>query len=229
MDVSQELQRLQQLTEEYDALLRPLRREDIALRHSLKREILGIEREIGLSQGMEVAMPSDWPANWTFSAYSFPVMLCNGLVTMLVYDCLTDTSNTGSEKPASVEEHNRRANLVALVTFVNCASSGLGTPNDEVIEGHPLYGRGIAVGGAYLVSNSRWIEELRRVNSVHSQFDPGHWDKLNHYLLFFKDRTFECVAGTVVAERYEAQVADVLAIATERLLNPPRRSSPKDI
>lgn len=229
MDISQQVARLQQLTEKYQALLHPIRGEELALRQSLKKEILSLQREIGLSQGVEVAMPYDWPANWAFSCYEFPVMLCNGLDTMLVYDCLTEASKDRSVKPDSESRRNRRANPVALVTFLHCRSARLGTPNDEVIAGHPLYGRGITVGGAYLVRNSRWIEELRRINSVHSQYDPGSWDRLNHYLLFFKERTFECVAESVVAERFDAKVRDVIAIATERLFGPSRRLPPEDI
>jgi len=45
-----------------------------------------------------------------------------------------------------------------------------------------------------LVENSRWIRELEKINSVHTQYRSERWQQLHHYILPFHDCTFECVA-----------------------------------
>ena len=49
---------------------------------------------------------------------------------------------------------------LALVEFVGCVSARLGSPNDEVFEGHPLSGKGLDGYTAQRVVNSRWLAEL---------------------------------------------------------------------
>jgi hypothetical protein len=85
---------------------------------------------------------------------------------------------------------------VAIIRFSRVTSVRVGAPNDEVIEGHPLHGRGLTAYEAHLVMNSRWIEELRQINSIHARYDPKRWTQRNHYLLAFHDETetVECVA-----------------------------------
>ncbi len=41
---------------------------------------------------------------------------------------------------------------------------------------------------------SRWLAELMKINSVHSQYNPDWWKQYRHYLLAFHDETFECIA-----------------------------------
>lgn len=80
-------------------------------------------------------------------------------------------------------------------------------PNDEVISGHPLHGRGLAAYEAHAVIHSRWIKELQTINSVHSQYDASRWSRLNHYRLAFHDETFECVAEGFHAETRRTTLA----------------------
>ena len=84
--------------------------------------------------------------------------------------------------------------LLATVCFEWCYWHKFGGANDEVFHGHPLNSRGFGGQGAYLVHNSRWLEETRAINSVHSQYDPDTWTALRHYLLAFHDNIFECLA-----------------------------------
>lgn len=73
-------------------------------------------------------------------------------------------------------------------------SAKLGSPNDEVFHGHPLAGKGLEGYTAQLVRNSRWLSELQQINSVHAGYRPEAWQKRNHYVFWFHDTTFECIA-----------------------------------
>ena len=83
---------------------------------------------------------------------------------------------------------------MGILNFVNCLKYRMGTPNDE---GFFIYGQsrykqyGVEWGHFYLVEDSDW----------HSNFPDGiiiddsiPADKLNHYLFYFKDETFEAIA-----------------------------------
>jgi hypothetical protein len=51
---------------------------------------------------------------------------------------------------------------IALVEFQRCYAHRLGGPNDEVVTGHPLYGRGLQAYAAHRVINSPWIAQEKR-------------------------------------------------------------------
>lgn len=72
-----------------------------------------------------------------------------------------------------------------------------GPPNDEALDGHPLWGRGLVCYGAHSVQNSSLVRRLERMNSVHWLHQPKSFEVLNHYIITFHDSTFECVARSV--------------------------------
>ena len=92
-----------------------------------------------------------------------------------------------------------------IVRFPWCDHVIFGEPNDEALEGHPLYGRGLDWFQVHQVHNSSLIASLERRNAVH----PNHgrdWylrDK-KHYVFTFKERTIECVVSE--NERWQPQV-----------------------
>lgn len=75
----------------------------------------------------------------------------------------------------------------------------MGSPNDEVLEGHPLWGSGLEFYEAHEVKNSPWIKELMDINRVHDQFRESHWNEDRHFILTFHDETLECVARGAIA------------------------------
>ena len=83
---------------------------------------------------------------------------------------------------------------LAIVEFERCYSHRFGGPNDEVLEGHPLYGRGLDAYRAHEVINSRWLAAEQAINSVHHWYRPEAWTTRKHYLLAFHDECFECLA-----------------------------------
>jgi hypothetical protein len=54
------------------------------------------------------------------------------------------------------------ADEVAIVEFDSVSAHYFGPPNDEALNGHPLYGRGLRFYGVYEVHKSSWIRALER-------------------------------------------------------------------
>jgi hypothetical protein len=100
---------------------------------------------------------------------------------------------------------------------MGCYASKFGGPNDEVIEGHPLHGKGLGAYQAHIVANSKWIEEVKLSNSVHPRFSPNSWANAKHYLLLFHDEMFECIASGYKIEVFRASFEDVMEIARRQL------------
>ena len=107
---------------------------------------------------------------------------------------------------------------LATVTFRHCYSHRFGGPNDEVFHGHPLAERGFDNYGAYLVHNSRWLEEARATNSVHAMYNPDTWTKMHHYLLAFHDDVFECLAYDHHVEVARESFSSALARCAQRVV-----------
>lgn len=83
---------------------------------------------------------------------------------------------------------------IGIVRFKNYLNFKFGSPNDETLEGHPLYKNGLEPYSAFTVENSTWIGDLEKQNSVHERHDPALFKKYKHFILTFHDSTFECVA-----------------------------------
>ena len=75
----------------------------------------------------------------------------------------------------------------------------MGSPNDEVLNGHPLWGSGLEGYSAHEVKNSPWIRELMDINRVHDRFRESQWSDDRHFVLTFHDETLECIADATVA------------------------------
>jgi hypothetical protein len=69
-----------------------------------------------------------------------------------------------------------------------------GAPNDEALEGHPLWNRGLDFYAVFRVDQSSLIRRLALMNSVHRRHSYAAFDELTHYIFTFHDSTFECVA-----------------------------------
>jgi hypothetical protein len=116
-----------------------------------------------------------------------------------------------------VDLNSPESRPIALVEFARCRVTKFGSPNDEVIRGHPLFGKGLEPYGAHLIANSRWLAELQRIHSVHPRYNPSRWQNVKHYLLLFHDETFECLAEGHTIELFRESFVQVLEIAKVRL------------
>ena len=108
---------------------------------------------------------------------------------------------------------------IGVVEFVGVTSVKMGSPNDEVLNGHPLWGSGLEFYQAHEVRNSQWIRELMQINRVHDRFRESRWSGRRHFILTFHDETLECVArDTVTRTNLEATMADVMASLSNEAL-----------
>lgn len=156
--------------------------------------VLAAERALAAAKGEPHAIPVEFPVKWDTGA-PLPHLIRSDNRTFLVF--LLGESDSADD--------------IALVEFKRCSVAKMGSPNDEVMHGHPLQGKGMEPYSALQVMNSPWIDELKAINSVHRQYRPESWKNSIHYILGFHDCTFECVAESFVVERRTASVQQALA------------------
>jgi hypothetical protein len=109
--------------------------------------------------------------------------------------------------------------LLGLVEFIGVHSVLFGGPNEEALQGHPLYGRGLDFYATHEIHASRWISEAERVNSVHPHHQGGWHQTLRHFVITFHDETLECLARDVRAETCQSSFPDAVAATASRMLD----------
>lgn len=178
--------------------------------------VLTLERELAAAKGEEHSVPLDFPVRWDTGA-PLPHLIRNDHKTFLTFSARVPDTDWAGHPVTSKNPGDRSVESLALVEFFRCLSAKLGSPNDEVLEGHPLSGKGLNGYTAQRVVNSRWLAEIEAVNRVHRGYDPTLWRTLNHYIFWFHDTTFECVAKSFTVEVYQESLADLLARVCKRL------------
>ena len=181
------------------------------------QNLLAHERRLAAAKGEEHAVPLDFPIQWGVG-YPHPFMVSNERKTLLAFTVPETLRSRSSVDAGSEGEGTIRGERLAVVSFELCRWASLGGPNDEVHDGHPLSGKGLDSHTAQLVVNSRKLAELEGINSVHTQYHPNQWSDVNHYIFWFHDSTFECLASGFSVERFEGSRPDLLKIVCERLL-----------
>jgi hypothetical protein len=84
----------------------------------------------------------------------------------------------------------------AVAHFPLCSVFIFGSPNDEALSGHPLYGKGLQFYSVHRVENSSWIDLLERRNAIHPRHDKKTFlENKQHYIFTFHDSTLECVVN----------------------------------
>jgi hypothetical protein len=186
--------------------------------HAALDEVKHFERKLAAARGEEYLEPLDFPVKWCAGA-PMPQLFVNDYRALLAFRLHERDPNWDGSyitlKSASSEQPER----VAVVEFERCHSAKLGGPNDEVFEGHPLSRKGLVAYSAQQVVNSRWIKELEGINSVHHMYRPESWRDLHHYVFWFHDSTFECVARSFSVQVYRESMKSVLARMLERLVS----------
>ena len=89
-----------------------------------------------------------------------------------------------------------------------------GLPNDEALDGHPLYDRGLNSYRNCEITNSPWITALERANRVHSRHNPAGYADLRHIIMTFHDGLFEVATSGYSHEIIDPEQTD----AMERML-----------
>ena len=178
---------------------------------------LQLERQLAAAKGEPYAIPLDFPLKWDIGA-PLPHLVCNDYKTFLCFLLNMPDPDWDGSYVTIKSAGGSAAESLALVEFKGCMSVKFGAPNDEVFHGHPLAGRGQSAYTAQLVVNSTWLAELQKINSVHQMYNPELWKTLNHYVLWFHDSTFECIAQSFDVEVYKETFASVLGRMCARLI-----------
>ena len=190
-------------------------REELLAAHEA---VLRLERELAAVKGEEHAVPVDFPVQWDIGA-PLPHLIQNDYKTFLTFCVREPDPDWGGSYVTVKDPGDGSVETLALVEFFGCSSAKLGSPNDEVFEGHPLNGKGLNGYSAQRVVNSRWLAELEAINSVHRCYDPEVWRRRNHYVFWFHDTTFECVAESFTVELYHECIAALLERVCQRFLS----------
>jgi hypothetical protein len=153
----------------------------------------------------EYAETIDFPVKWDSGA-PMPHLVANGYRTFLLFYLKdNDPNGVGPE-------------FIALVQFHSCISAKLGTPNEDVLHSHPLFEKGLKPYTAQIIRNSKWREELESINQAHSDYNSEFWRSLNHYVFWFHDETFECIAKSYEVELFQKSIEEVFGEAAKRIL-----------
>ncbi len=67
--------------------------------------------------------------------------------------------------------------------------------------------------------NSRWLKELEQINSVHRCYDPKRWRDRYHFIFWFHDSTFECIAKGYKVETHRTSMKNLLGLMVERMIS----------
>jgi hypothetical protein len=180
-------------------------------------EVLHLERALAKSRNEPYAVPCDFPVKWDVGA-PLPFLSCSDYRTFLTFYVRKPDPNWDGTRVKVVNPSSPEPVSLCLVTFKNCASAKLGHPNDEAQCGHPLAGRGLEGYSAQIVKNSPWLKEVAKTNSAHPNDRPEMWTSLNHYVFWFHDSTFECLANSYEVEVSSETMPELLRRVQEKLL-----------
>ncbi|CAN90885.1 hypothetical protein predicted by Glimmer/Critica [Sorangium cellulosum So ce56] len=178
---------------------------------------ISLERDLARATGEECAVEIPWQHPWNVGA-PLPHVFSSGSRTLVVYNMREPDPAWDGSYATVVDPTSADLRLIAIVEFERCLAHKLGPPNDEVLHGHPLHGRGLVGYAAHVVERSRWIAELMKINSVHSQYNPEEWKQYRHYLLAFHDETFECIARSHSLKQTMSSFPEALDLCTKRIL-----------
>lgn len=179
--------------------------------------VLKLERELARVEGEEYADEPDFPVLWDAGA-PLPHVLANDYRTFLIFRLREPGSIRDGTQVVVVNPADSHLEPLALVEFKRCAAFKMGTPNDEVLTGHPLAGKGQEAYRAQIVRNSKWLKELEAINKVHPNYQADRWKTLTHYVLWFHGSTYECVAERYEVETQWASFSSLLGDVCNRLV-----------
>jgi hypothetical protein len=169
---------------------------------------LGLERTTAAELGLPYAQRVDLGVTWDADT-PMPVVL-SGLRTFVAFYLSARDPVFDGTNPRVIDPQADQG--LGIVEFKRATSVKIGSPNDEVLRGHPLWRSGLEFYSAHEVKNSPWITELMEVDRVHGHFDESQWTGRRHFMLTFHDETLECVAKwTITRIAPGATMPEVLA------------------
>jgi hypothetical protein len=196
--------------------------EDTAAWHAAWDEVLEAERDLARSRGEPYAEILDLGFQWDVGAPE-PHIVSNGMRAFIVCLVGEPDPNWDGTYTTVVSPSDQHDGLFAVIDLWGIQSLRFGMPNDEAIEGHPVWGRGLRAYKAHMVMNSAWLEEHIRWNRVHPSHSDASWRELNHYLLAFHDDTIEVLARGIEARPTRGTMSSLLQSCLDTLISEPFR------
>ena len=182
-----------------------------------RQELLKVERELAAQKGEPYAIPLQFSVQWSVGA-SLPHLLVNEDKAFLIFYVNQPDPDWDGTDVRLVDPGDDSPVSLALVEFEQCRSAKLGAPNNEVLAGHYLYGKGLEAYSVQIVKNSPWLEEVKATNKVHPLFRADSWSDLTHYIFWFHDTTFECIATTYQVELHTKSLQQLLNDVCSKLI-----------
>ena len=186
--------------------------------NAARADVLSLERQLAKDSNLEYLESFGFPVEWNTGAPT-PQLLTNRNHTFLVFYVKAYDPDWDGTYVKVMNPKSDKVEQIAIVDFQGCLSAKLGDPNDEVFSGHPLYNKGFESYTAQIVHNSKWIKELEEINKVHSEYKPELWHSFNHYLFWFHDEIFECVAKSYNVEVVNDSMPNIIQQLAKRLLD----------
>ena len=109
----------------------------------------------------------------------------------------------------NIRDNNTDEGIVCI-KFEGCNQFKFGSPNDEAIEGHPLYRYGLEAYTFFEVKNSEWVDTLMKMNRVHFHHKDEYFDKCRHFIYFFHDNCFEIVCNSYSYEIINTNIKEAI-------------------
>jgi len=141
-----------------------------------------------------------------------PLILCDEHKLSLLYYYEKDANDNSVQKDLP-SERNKNDTGVAVVSFKNVFIHKFGFPNDEALNAHPYYSLGLTSYSMFELHQSDWVDRIVKLVAVN-----GH-RSLKHYIITFKDSTFECIAKDVAIDFMPFISMQEALIMTSRSLN----------
>ncbi len=118
-----------------------------------REEVLQAERSLAAAKGEPYAVPVEFPVSWDTGA-PLPYLLRNDYRTFLTFFVRDIDPNWDGSYVAVRDHGSNPSDRLAVVEFECCICTKMGTPNEEVLCGHPLSGKGLAGYQTMAVKNS---------------------------------------------------------------------------
>jgi hypothetical protein len=184
---------------------------------------LQAERDLAAARGEQYAKVIDIGPRWDVGA-PLPHLVSNGSRAFVA--CLASQSDPRWDGTyvQVVSPADPQPSPFVVIEMWGCEEIRLGGPNDEAMEGHPLYGRGLDGYRAHEVVNSEWIEEAIRVNSVHPRHSDAAFRRLRHYALLFHDEMLEALAQGIESRLVTGTMGTILNDLADSLIQQPYRT-----
>ena len=181
-------------------------------------DLLLCERQLAAAKNEEYADIIDFPVAWDVGA-PLPHLFMNDYKAYLIFYVKSVDPNWDGTYTTVIDTASDKITSLALVEFEHCTSAKLGSPNDEVFEGHPLYGKGLELYAPMQIMNSNWVKEIQNINSVHSNYNTENRKNTKHFFFGFHDTTFECIARSFKIELHQTSFNNLLNIVCGKLIS----------